>query len=229
LLKAKRKFPDVMRNAEQRIEKWRASLLESIHPHLDVAIFLLVCTTGARLGLAASKLVPQHVSELHTLTRRQLFALQFALSGMKGELPQGKFVEDLVRVSPEVIKRAYKALEHMYAYSLARDAFLTYAWGGYELADSTENLLLFVDSPDWRGGRDRADQIISKEIEDELARSPKVPLVLPPQLMLERSVEVPPSLPLDGLTAAEFVSAWKGPQAGLILRLQDRTKSRNGN
>ena len=199
-----------MLNAEKRIEQWRSSLLEDIHPRLDVAIFLLVLSTCHRIGDATSQF--RYASELETFIRSQLFGLQFALSGLKGDLPHGRFIEALIAdsLSPQDVRRACKVIEHTSAYSHARDVFLTYAWGGYEIDNSTENILRFVDSPDWRGGRDRADQIISQEIKEDQARSLSLPLVHPVELILERSVDVPPSLPLSGLTAAQFVSAWMG-------------------
>ncbi len=212
MLKVKRQQPPVMLNAEKRIEQWRSALLEDIHTRLDVAIFLLVSSTCHRIGDAIGRLMPRYASELETLTRGQLFGLQFALSGLNGDLPHGRFIEALIAdsLSPQEVRRAYKAIEHMYAYSLARDVFLTYAWGGYEIDNSTENILRFADSPDWRGGRDRAEQIISQEIKEDQARSFGLPIVYPFELVLERSVDVPPSLPLADLTSAQFVSAWMG-------------------
>ena len=210
LFEVKRELPDIMLKAQDRIEQWRDSLLESIHPHLDAAIYLLVWTTGHRLGIWAAELIPQHASELEVLIRSQLFGLQFALSGLKGRLPQKRFVESLTSdlLSPECVMRASTAVDHMYNYSLVRDIFLGYTWGQWEVTGSTEKHLKFVDSPNWRGDRDHAGQIISQEAKGELIGPVESFQVESPESILERSVEIPTSLPLDGLTASQFVSVW---------------------
>jgi hypothetical protein len=210
LFQVKRELPTIMLKAQHRIEQWRDSLLKSIHPRLDATIYLLVWATCQRLGNVTRQLMPQHASELEMLTRSQLFGLQFALSGLAGSLAQEPFAERLVPelLSPERVVRACVAVDHMYHYSLVRDIFLAYAWGQYEIMGSTENNLEFVDSPDWRGSRDRAGQIICQEIKGELPGLVDPGSVDSPESILERRVEVPKSLPLDGLTASQFVYVW---------------------
>jgi hypothetical protein len=129
---------------------------------------------------------------------------------LEGDVPQGRFLEEFVAMSltSDQGKRAVEAIKGMYYDSVVRDAFSTYAWGGYEIENPRENLLRFVDAPGWRGGRDRADQIIAQEIKQAQARYLGPSLVVPAQWILERTVDVPPSLPLDGLTATQFVTAW---------------------
>lgn len=210
MLKTKRELPPVMRGADKRVEQWRSSVLASIHPRLDVATYLLVMATCRSIGDKTKQLMPYNMSELHMFVRGQLFALQFALSGLKGGLPSGKFAQGIISGSLSVghIRLATQILDHMYAYSVARDCFLTYSWGGYEVETPTKNTLRFVDSPDWTGGRDHAQLIISQEIERERAQLSPHSLILPPRLMLEHIVDVFPTLSVDGLTAAQFVSAW---------------------
>jgi len=210
VLKTKREFPPIMRDVEERVEQWRSSLLASIHPRLDIAIYLMVMATCKSIGDKTKQLIPHNMSELHMFIRSQLFALQFALSGLIGDLPSGKFAYDIISgsVNAGLMKHAKQILDHMYAYSIARDCFLTYSWGGYEIENLAGNTLRFVDSPNWIGTRDHAQLILSQEIEQELVKRKERSLMVPPRLMVEQSFDVFPTLSVDGLTATQFISAW---------------------
>lgn len=210
MLKVKRDLPPVMLDAEKRIEQWRSSLLASVHPRRDVAIYLLIRATCYTMPYKTYQLMPNDVSKLEQLVRDKLFGLQFALSGLSGDLPEGKFMEDQVinLISEEHLIRAREAVNYMSIYAHMRDAFLTYTWGGYEVANPNENVLRFVDPPGWMGKRDRAQQVISQEIKEDTARFLMSSPSLSVQQALEKSVEVPESLSLGDLTAAQFVDAW---------------------
>jgi len=212
VLKNKRSLPPRMLEAEKQIEQWRDSLLLRVHPRLDIAIYLLVSTTCYAIGYQSGRLMPHGASNLEMYTRGKLFGLQFALSDLEGDAPQGRFVEDLIvdSLRGEDGSRAFDAVTQMAAYGYVRDAFLTYAWGGYEIESPAENVLRFVDAPDWGGTRDRAEQIIGQEIKGEQGRSFTPPLIASTQRLLEERVEIYPQLPLGGLTSAQFVSAWMG-------------------
>ena len=210
MLKQKRPFPPVMAKAEERIEQWRSSLLGSIHPRLDVAIYLLVLSTCGHIGSETKRRMPREAPLLMSFIRHKLFGLQFALSGIDGDLPESRFIEKLVAdsINREEAIKANEAVEQMSAYASARDTFLTYGWGGYELDESAENFLRFVDNPAWVGRRDRAQQVIAEEIEMERAQSLTPQLDVPPQWIVERAVDLPQSLSLGNLTASQFISAW---------------------
>jgi hypothetical protein len=210
VLKTKRELPPVMCDADKLVEQWRYYLLASIHLQLHVSTYLLVVATCRSIGDKTKQLMPHNMSKLHMFVRGQLFALQFALSALKGELPSGKFAHDIISGSLNMgnVQLANQILDQMYVYSVVRDCYLTYSWGGYEVENPTKNTLRFVDHPNWMGRRDHAQLIISQEIEQELAQSAVHSLIIPPRLMLEYSVDVFPTLSVDGLTATQFVSAW---------------------
>jgi len=208
--RVKRVLPPEMVEADKQIENWRSSLLESIHPRVDIAIYLLVSVISRRIRDEFVRLMPNNSGELEHLVRTQLSGLQFAISGLKGELPKGKFVEDIIKSSltTQHERRAENTVDQMYNYSLVRDCFLTYIWGGYEVESPAENTLRFVNSPDWPGIRDRAQQIIAQQIKQEQILASRSKLILPFKEMLEKIIEVLPALSIDGLTAEQFVTAW---------------------
>lgn len=209
----KREFPPVLVEAEKRIEQWRASVLKDIHPSIDVAIYLLASTTCDVIRYVTNQLMPQKISEVEIITRNNLFGLQFALSGLNGDLPPVQFNENLIVSSlrGDEFRRVAEAVIHMYTYSKARDAFLTYAWGGYEIDDSTENVLRFLNPADWTGNRDRAQQIVGQEtkLEQVVDHTRYSGLTLHHQDLV-KAVGILPSLSLDNITAAQFASAWMG-------------------
>lgn len=208
--KIKRELPPEMVEADKQIENWRSSLLESIHPRVDIAIYLLVRTISRSIRDEFVRLMPNNPEGLEHLVRRQLFGLQFAISGLKGELPKGKFLEDIIKSSltTQQERRAKNVVDQICNYSLVRDCFLTYIWGGYEVESPAGNTLRFINSPDWPGIRDRAQQIVGQEIKQEQILSLQSKLNLPFKEMLEKSIDVLPALSLDGLTAEQFVTAW---------------------
>ena len=167
--RVKRVLPPEMVEADKQIENWGSSLLESIHPRVDIAIYLLAGAISRSIRDEFARLMPNNPGRLEHLVRRQLFGLQFAISGIKGELPEGKFLEDIIKgsLTSQHERRAQNAVDQMYAYSLARDCFLTYIWGGYEVESPATNALRFTNSPDWLGIRDHAQQLIRQEIEQE--------------------------------------------------------------
>jgi len=217
MFKKKRKFPSIMIEAEKHIEQWRASLLKQVHPRLDIAIYLLVSTACSYIGYETKRQMPHNVAILELFIREMLFGLQFALSGLEGNLPEGCFIEDFVvdTLNAEDVRRAFEAIQYMSHYAQARDIFLTYAWGEYELENPTKRVLRFVDPPGWTGSRDRAQQIINQKIKEDEALSALTQLfnfrlIKPIHLMLEQIVEVPLFLSFGNLTATQFASAWLG-------------------
>jgi hypothetical protein len=212
LYKTKRSKPDVLSKAEQHVESWRNSLLEKVHQRIDIATFMLVSTACGIIGNSAQRLMPRQPSRVEMLTRDLLFGLQFTLSGLKGDLPAGPFIEELIADSlgENDWKRSAAALKCMSDYYKVRDAFLTYAWGGYEIETRGSSLIRFVDAPTWIGKRDHAQHVINQEIKLEQVISNTSSLVLSPQVLIERALDVPATLTLRELTAAQFVSTWIG-------------------
>jgi hypothetical protein len=208
--RVKRVLPPEMVEADKQIENWRSSLLESIHARVDVAIYLLVSAISRSIRDESLRLMPNNPGVLEHLVRKQQFGLQFAISRIKGELPKGKFLEDIIKdsLTSQHERRAQNVVDQMYDYSLARDCFLTYVWGGYEVKSPARNTLRFTNSADWPGVRHRAQQIIGQEIKQEQISSLRSELVLPFKEMLEQNIDVLPALSVDGLTAEQFVTAW---------------------
>ena len=87
LYKQKRPLPKVLSEAETHVESWRSSLLETVHERIDVATYMLVASACGIIGYSAQILMPRQASRVEMQTRDLLFGLQFALSGLKGELP----------------------------------------------------------------------------------------------------------------------------------------------
>jgi len=212
LYKRKRPLPQLLIQAEKHVESWRSFLLAKVYARVDVAIYMLVSSVCSIIGYSSQSLMPRQASTVEMLTRDLLFGLQFALSGLEGQLPPGPFVKALLAdsIRDDDRKRSVAALRCMSDYYKVRDAFLTYAWGGYEIETPGSNLIRFLDSPTWIGKRDHAQHIIGQEIKLEQAVSNTSPLALSPRTMIERAIDLPPSLSLDGLTAEQFVSTWIG-------------------
>jgi hypothetical protein len=213
VLKGRRDFPPILKEAEEKVERWRGSLLRQIHSRLDVAIFLLTRVACDHIFLAFSEFMPHDPSRMEITARRQLFGLQFSLSGLEGELPPGRFAEGIVAdaLRTEELLFAHKAIQHMSDYSRVRDAFLTYKWGGYELENPSENVFKFVDCPDWQGRRDYAQIIITQEIKEREGLNALPSLHLSHNLMVKvlfQKLRIPPSLQLREVRAKQFLYAW---------------------
>lgn len=185
-------------------------MLEKVHERIDVATYMLVASACGIIAYSAQTLMPRQTSSVEMLTRDLLFGLQFALSGLKGEPSAGLFVKELLAdtLTEDDWKRSSAALKSMRDYSKVRDAFITYAGGGYEIEIPRNSLIRFIDAPSWIGKRDYAQNVIAQEIKLEQAVSNTSSLTLSPRVLIERSIDVPSTLALGGLTAAQFVSAW---------------------
>src|SRR5713101_1641157 len=203
--------------AEKRIEEWRRELLRGLPPRIDIAIYLLVVTAAASIAHAANRLMPERVAELELLVRDRLQALQFSLQGLGGPLPEERFNEEAAvrSLDPNQITHALDILTKMSTYVTARDAYLTYKWGGYEVDGPAEHLR-FRDIEGWQGARDRAQHLMRNEIELELAKSfvpSRETLASTPPL---ESVDIPPDLFLEGISAEKLVSVVRMLKMGLF-------------
>ncbi len=205
MLKVKRKLPPLLLEAERLVEAWRADLIRSVHERPDAAIYTLTVASCAAIGNAGRRGVPPTMVQLEAMTRHYLSGLQFALTGIEGDIAGGELVEeDMAQsVSAEHARRGLDAVEAMARYAHVRDAYLTYAWGGYEV-EGTERDLRFRDVEGWTGARDRAEQLLRDEIETEWLRA-SAHLAHSEPL---RPVGIPSGLSLGGVNADEFVAAW---------------------
>ncbi len=209
MLKVKRALPKVMLDADARVEQWRGELLRAVHERLDVAIYLLTTTACRSIGNAAARLIPHNFADFEYLVRDRLFGLQFALTGLAGERADGEFDEEgAVRsVTSADVARGLEAIRHMSDWAHARDAYLTYQWGGYELEGSAVHLV-FRDAEGWFGARDRAEQVLRNEIEKEWAESVRPASKTPLYSLSRQGIDIAPTTSLGGITAEEFAGAW---------------------
>ncbi len=211
MLKTKRELPPSLSEAKAKIEAWRTKLVKSLHERIDVAIYLLVARVyylgGMRFILAG--LQPNSI--LENFIRDELFGLQFALSALNDPLPNGPFLPDIVCgiLNTHDAQRAKDVLDYMSEYSRIRDAFLTYTWGGYEFEKPQDNVIRFIDPPTWIGYRDNANRVIGQEIKAEQVLSLRTnSIIVPLKSKFLQYINIPTSLPLDGLTASQFLDAW---------------------
>jgi hypothetical protein len=211
MLDRKRDFPPVLLEAIKKIEQWRAALVRKLHERPDVIIYLLTAkvyyTFFAQFAIDGFKANPQ----LEHYVRNELFGLQFALSTLNEPLPQGIFQSELIDsiLTSKDGQQAEKVINSMSSYSHVRDAWLTYSWGGYEIENPQENVIRFIDSPDWLGHRDQAQRILGQVAKVERAEYLITNTVIsPPETKLTHFIDIPMSLPLGGLNANQFFEAW---------------------
>lgn len=207
--RTKRPFPEALVEAERAIETWRTACLAQLPDRPDVAMYALLAAASARLAYLTHRLMPHAASALEMAVREDLFALQFAVSGLPQARPPEPFVHHRLAgaLPAEVLRAAGTALEQIARYAHVRDAFLAYGWGFYEVEVLGSGRLRFVDPPDWPGLRDFAQQQISQEVklETALAARPEVPEAL--EVALSGVIDVPGALSLGGLTARQFINA----------------------
>jgi hypothetical protein len=135
---------------------------------------LLLCrTASAHFSRTWAGLDPNNPAELYGAARNCIFGLQIALQSLKGEVPLGEFPRTFVFSALPFMseQRADAVLSKALEYSLVRDAYLTFKWGGYDVDTSTINVLRFRDVSAWSGMRDDAVRRISQQIEEERANA----------------------------------------------------------
>jgi len=211
MLDKKRDFPPVLLEASEKIEQWRAALVRGLHERTDVVIYLL---TGKVYYTFVTQLLIdgfQANLQLEQYIRNELFGLQFALSAINEPLPHGIFQPELIDniLTSEDDQKTEEVLISMSGYSRVRDAFLTYSWGGYEYENPQENVIRFIDSPDWPGHRDYAQLILGRIAKVEKAKHLIFDTVIAPlETKLAQIIDIPFSLPIGGLNAKQFFEAW---------------------
>ena len=169
ILKTKRPLSPEMLEAEKQIERWRISLVDSLGLRSDIAIYLLASLISEYIHREFIRHMPNGAASVELIVRDLLAGLQFAIDGISGELPKGRFVEELVNshVTKQQGEIAVSIIDSMRDYSLIRDCFISYMWGGFEQEIAKDNALRFVDPPDWPGIRDRAQQVIGQEVKQQ--------------------------------------------------------------
>jgi hypothetical protein len=151
--------------------------------------------------------MPDRASELEMLVRDLLFGTQFALELIAPSAGDESFTHHRIQgaITELDSRRAMHTLKAMADYSRARDLVITYGWSGYELAGLQENVLRFVNPPDWPGLRDYAEQIVGVETKTEFALSLLPTIAAPVDAILESAVDLPHDLPLGGVTAEQVI------------------------
>jgi hypothetical protein len=211
----KRDLPDIVKRFETEIEEWRINVLRELPVRPEVAAYHLIATTLDQLSTNFQQLMPHAAAELELIVRDRLFGLQIALAGIRDSDSAEAFTTHLIHGSitgPDA-RLATRVIDHMSLYAIARDAVLTFGWGGYVVESPSEELLRFLNPPDWPGTRDYAEQMISQEIDNEVALSLS-PMIGTEEAILEhaleRTIDLPMDLPLGGLSAKQFITAHVG-------------------
>jgi len=221
MLNKKRDFPPVLSEASEKIERWRTALVRNLHERTDVAIYILTAKVYYEFAILLIGYRPQFSSQFEHYVRNELFGLQFALSALNKSLPQGIFLPNLIDsiLTSKDNQQAKDVLNFMSDYSLVRDALLTYSWGGYEFENPQQNVIRFIDSPDWPGHRDHAQRILGQVTKDEKSKGLISNAVIAPlETKLEQIIDIPSSLPLGGLNAKQFFRAWLASVSYCIQR-----------
>ena len=184
--------------------------MESLGLRSDIAIYLLASLTSQYIHREFIRRMPNDAASVEFIARDLLFGLQFAIAGIRGELPKGRFVEDLVdsHITERHGELAVSIIHSMRDYSLLRDCFISYMWSGFEQEIVKDNVLRFVDPPDWPGIRDRSQQVISQEVKQQQILEYRDALMVPLNSMLKQIVDIPPGLRFNGLKVEDFVNAW---------------------
>jgi len=158
-----------MKNAESQVESWWREQIRSLPDDTATAILVLCRAAFARISQAWAGLDPQNLARFHGTARSCSFALQIGLQSLNGELPPGEFPRTFVFSALPLIssQSADAVLLKAAEYSLVRDAYLTFKWGGYNVDSPAANVLRFRDVPAWNGMRDDAGRRISEQIEAE--------------------------------------------------------------
>ena len=201
-----RNLPPELITAELQADEWWAGQLRALPSDAATAIFLLCRMATRAIGDLGQRLMPKAPEEFHAQVRGYLFGLANALTGIRGPLPVGKLpatfvLSNFTSANDEAV--AAGVLRKGYDYSLARDAYITFKWGGYDVDSPAPGLLRFRDVPGWNGRRDAAVRILSQQVDRE-----SVPAVVPVRIALHQTYAGPPDVTLGKLTASEFRQAW---------------------
>lgn len=213
MLATKRPLPPELAALDARIDSMRSRAVRRIHSRPDVAAYVLAQVACAQSAEEAHRLMPLVPQAQHYRDRDRFFALQFGILALGDALPTELFERGVVddTLGPVHARLGAAALQFLQAYAHLRDTFLTFCWGGYELASVSETEVEFVDSADWPGVRDHAQTVLLQKMEIETLEALKKGIVGPtPGHYVRRLFDLPPALDLGGLPVEVFLTAWIG-------------------
>ena len=199
-----------MRSAELQVESWWQEQMRTLPADTATAILLLCRIASAQFSQAWVGLDPNNPAQFHGVARNSLFALQIALQSIKGELPPGEFPSTFAFSALSLIsrERAAAVLQKAVEYSLVRDAYLTFKWGGYDLESPAASVLRFRDVPTWNGMRDDAVRRISQQIEEERVNAAMPVVKSAGWPTLDSQYNGPQALAFPGVTVTQFLRGW---------------------
>ncbi len=195
----------VLETSEKLIEKWRSDLVAALATDPELTAYLLVlaaCSSIQTEGKAAIRAgVP---STIENLVRSNLFALQFGLEAVKGLPLPCQFNEESVAGSLDsaIMRKALKVHEGMKSYALARDVFLGYYFGAYNIESDNPRQLVFVDDPAWPGDLDFAQTWLSTETKHARTHIGQYP---PTE---DVTSEFPRGLDMGSISSDTFLNLW---------------------
>jgi hypothetical protein len=205
-------YPSALKDAEKRVDVWWAQQVEKLSNDPATSILLLCSAAAAQVASAFARSGhPPNFPVIHALARSNLFGLQVALQSIKGDLPRGEFPSTFaIDALPATQRKAAEALlATAYEYSLVRDAYVTFRWGGYSLEAVGPSLVRFRDIPGWDGTRDDASRSIYQMVEQEqaMAAIPRV-IAAGDRPSREQTYSGPPTLSFSSVNANDFAIAW---------------------
>jgi hypothetical protein len=194
-----------LESSEKLIEKWRHELVAGLTPDPEVAAYLLVFTACSSIQTEAKAAIQAgDPGATEHVVRSNLFALQFGLQAIKGLPSPRRFNEKNVTdsIDASIAAKAITVHKSMKDYASARDVFLSYYYGAYNIESEDPRQLVFVDAPEWPGDIDFAETFLSGET--KRARTPNGQY--PPTE--DATSEFPPNLDMGSISSDIFLQMW---------------------
>lgn len=201
----KRPTHPVLKFSEGLIERWRHDLIAGLAVDPEVAAYVLVLVACSRIQIEGKAAIQAGApGEIEYLVRNNLFALQFGLRTIKGFPTHRKFNEEVTAGSLDsaTMGKALKIHEGMRSYALARDVFLGYYFGAYDIESDNPRQLVFVDDPVWPGGFDFAETWLSVETKQARTSTDQYPPTK------DVTAEFPPNVDMGSISSDTFLVLW---------------------
>jgi hypothetical protein len=202
----KRPPHQLLKVSENLIDEWARNLVSELSLCPEIASYLLVLNACALINYqsqATEQMGSPHLIE--HVVRKNLFGLEWGIRTIGGLPSSRQFNEESVinSLDSAVGERIQRVHEGMMYYAEARDIFLSYYYGAYDLQSTDPCHLVFVDNPTWPVDSDFAQTFLS--IETQHARTP--PGQYPPTA--DATAEFPPHLDMGGIFSPTFLNLWE--------------------
>lgn len=207
---SKKAYPPELKDAERKVEAWWAGEVRRLAADPATATLVICRAMAAGIARAGKGLLPGNPSMFHALARSHITGSQFALQSVTGRLPLGEFPSTFVlSVLPQASgQAAAQVINEGYQYSLVRDAYITFRWGGYDVQTIGADALRFTDVAGWDGARDHASRALYQEVDRENAALALPRVVTAGRPRLDQTYQGPGSLTFLRINAEQFSRGW---------------------